>query len=78
MPSKRSCTHYLSNTSTEGFGLLVERVISYFTVGRGQNGGMANHTAAAVVLRDGDRERLTSMMRSTSGRAGQAQRAFIC
>jgi len=38
---------------------------------------MANHAAAAVVLRDGDRERLTSMMRSTSGRAGQAQRARI-
>ncbi|WP_199435277.1 IS630 family transposase [Qaidamihabitans albus] len=38
---------------------------------------MANHAAVAVALRDGDRERLMSMTRSTALRAGLAQRARI-
>lgn len=38
---------------------------------------MANHAAAALVLRDGDRKRLVSMTRSTSSRAGLVQRARI-
>src|SRR5436305_14117766 len=38
---------------------------------------MANHAAAALALRDGDRERLGSLPRSTSVRAGLAQRARI-
>ncbi len=38
---------------------------------------MANRPASALVLRDGDRERLTSLTRSSTGRAGLAQRARI-
>ena len=38
---------------------------------------MANRAAAALVLRDGDREALTRLARSTAGRAGLAQRARI-
>jgi transposase len=38
---------------------------------------MANRAASALALRDGDRERLASMTRSTSVRAGLAQRARI-
>jgi transposase len=38
---------------------------------------MANRAAEALVLRDGDLERLSSMIRSTAGRAGLAQRARI-
>ncbi|MGY4766611.1 IS630 family transposase [Kribbella sp. CWNU-51] len=38
---------------------------------------MANRPAAALVLREGDRERLLRMARSSSGRAGLAQRARI-
>jgi transposase len=38
---------------------------------------MANRPAAALVLRDGDRERLVRMARSSAGRAGLAQRARI-
>ncbi len=38
---------------------------------------MANRPAAALGLRDGDREVLVRMTRSTSGRAGLAQRARI-
>ena len=37
---------------------------------------MANRAAAALVLREGDREELSRLMRST-GRAGLAQRARI-
>jgi hypothetical protein len=38
---------------------------------------MANRAAAALGLRDGDRERLVSLTRSSSVRAGLAQRARI-
>jgi transposase len=38
---------------------------------------MANRPAAALVLREGDRERLVRLARSSSGRAGLAQRARI-
>jgi transposase len=38
---------------------------------------MPNRSAAALTLREGDRERLTSMTRSSSMRAGLAQRARI-
>ena len=38
---------------------------------------MANHPAAALVLRDGDREELARITRSLSVRAGLAQRARI-
>ncbi len=38
---------------------------------------MANRAAAALVLREGDREVLSRLTRSTSGRAGLAQRARI-
>lgn len=38
---------------------------------------MANRAAAAFVLRDGDREELTRLTRSTASRAGLAQRARI-
>jgi transposase len=38
---------------------------------------MPNRSAAALTLREGDRERLTSMTRSSSVRAGLAQRARI-
>jgi transposase len=38
---------------------------------------MANRPAAALMLRDGDRERLSRLARSTSVRAGLAQRARI-
>ena len=38
---------------------------------------MANRAAAALVLRDGDREELASLTRSSSVRAGLAQRARI-
>jgi TyrR family helix-turn-helix protein len=38
---------------------------------------MANHPAAPLLLRQGDRERLLQLMRSTSVRAGLAQRARI-
>jgi Winged helix-turn helix len=38
---------------------------------------MANRAASALALRDGDRERLASMTRSMSVRAGLAQRARI-
>ncbi|MEU4675329.1 helix-turn-helix domain-containing protein, partial [Amycolatopsis sp. NPDC023774] len=38
---------------------------------------MANRPAAALSLRDGDRERLLSLTRSSSVRAGVAQRARI-
>jgi transposase len=38
---------------------------------------MPNHPAAALGLRDGDRERLVSMTRSTTTRAGLAQRARL-
>jgi DNA-binding CsgD family transcriptional regulator len=38
---------------------------------------MANRAAAALVLREGDRERLMSLTRSSSVRAGLAQRARI-
>src|SRR3954453_5159726 len=38
---------------------------------------MANRPAAALALRDGDRERLVSLTRSPSVRAGLAQRARI-
>jgi transposase len=38
---------------------------------------MPNRPAAALALREGDRERLTSMIRSTTIRAGLAQRARV-
>jgi len=38
---------------------------------------MANRSAEALALRDGDRERLLSLTRSSSVRAGLAQRARI-
>jgi transposase len=38
---------------------------------------MANRAAAALALRDGDRERLASLIRSSTVRAGLAQRARI-
>jgi transposase len=38
---------------------------------------MANRPAAALLLRDGDRERLSRLTRSSAGRAGLAQRARI-
>jgi transposase len=38
---------------------------------------MANHPAASLLLRQGDREKLTRLVRSTSVRAGLAQRARI-
>jgi hypothetical protein len=38
---------------------------------------MANRPAAALALREGDRERLLRMARSSSGRAGLALRARI-
>ena len=38
---------------------------------------MANRAAPALVLRDGDREELARITRSTSVRAGLAQRARI-
>ena len=38
---------------------------------------MANRAAAALGLREGDREVLARLMRATSGRAGLAQRARI-
>ena len=38
---------------------------------------MAYRAAAALVLREGDREELSRLMRSTAGRAGLAQRARI-
>jgi len=38
---------------------------------------MANRAAAALVLRGGDEKRLRSLTRSTSARAGLAQRARI-
>jgi len=38
---------------------------------------MANRAAAALALREGDRERLRSLTRSSSVRAGLAQRARI-
>ena len=38
---------------------------------------MANHPAAALLLRQGDREALQRLVRSTSVRAGLAQRARI-
>ena len=38
---------------------------------------MANRTAPALALREGDRSRLASMVRSTTGSAGLAQRARI-
>jgi hypothetical protein len=38
---------------------------------------MANRPAEALVLRDGDRERLASLTRSSSVRAGLALRARI-
>ena len=38
---------------------------------------MANRPAPALVLRDGDREELTRLVRSSSVRAGLAQRARI-
>jgi len=38
---------------------------------------MANRPAAALALREGDREVLARLMRATSGRAGLAQRARI-
>ena len=39
--------------------------------------GMPNRPAAALALRDGDREELTRLTRSSSVRAGLAQRARI-
>jgi len=39
--------------------------------------GMPNRPAAASALRDGDREELTRLTRSSSVRAGLAQRARI-
>ena len=38
---------------------------------------MANHPAAPLLLREGDREKLTQLVHSTSVRAGLAQRARI-
>ena len=38
---------------------------------------MANHPAAPLLLRQGDRETLQRLVRSTSVRAGLAQRARI-
>src|SRR5579864_5645324 len=38
---------------------------------------MPNHAAAALALRDGDRERLVSLTRSTTVGAGLAQRARV-
>ena len=38
---------------------------------------MANRPAPALGLREGDRDRLTRMVRSSAGRAGLAQRARI-
>ncbi len=38
---------------------------------------IANHPAAPLLLREGDRQRLTRLIRSTSVRAGLAQRARI-
>ena len=38
---------------------------------------MANRTAPALALREGDRSRLASMVRSTTGSAGLAQQARI-
>lgn len=38
---------------------------------------MANRTAPALVLREGDRSRLESMVRSTTGLAGLVLRARI-
>jgi len=38
---------------------------------------MANRPAAALLLRDGDRDRLSRLTRSSAGRAGLAQRARI-
>lgn len=38
---------------------------------------MANHPAAPLLLREGDREKLSRLVRSTSVRAGLAQRARI-
>ena len=38
---------------------------------------MANHPAAPLLLREGDREKLTRLVHSTSVRAGLAQRARI-
>ena len=38
---------------------------------------MANRTAPALVLMDGDRERLESVLRSTTVPAGLAQRARV-
>ncbi|MEU4675187.1 helix-turn-helix domain-containing protein, partial [Amycolatopsis sp. NPDC023774] len=58
-------------------GNLVSRVVSCLTVGWVSECGMANRPAAALCLRDGDRERLLSLIRSSSVRAGLAQRARI-
>ena len=38
---------------------------------------MANRSAAALALREGDREELTRLVRSSTVRAGLAQRARI-
>jgi transposase len=43
----------------------------------GENWFMPAHPAPALVLRDGDRDRLGSLTRASSGRAGLAQRARI-
>ena len=38
---------------------------------------MASHATAPLLLREGDREKLTGLVHSTSVRAGLAQRAHI-